>query len=70
MSKKRSAGFNAKITLAALANGKSTSRRVSWFEIHPNIKFTWKRQFLESPADFFDKNCKSRKQIEGQINEF
>jgi len=53
-----------------MANGKSTSRRVSRFKIHPNIIFTWKWQFIESPADFFDKNCKSRKQIEGQINEF
>ncbi len=30
---------------------------------------TWKRQLLDSAADLFDKNQKSRKQVEGQVDE-
>jgi hypothetical protein len=30
---------------------------------------TWKRQLLESAADLFDKTHKTRKQVEGQVDE-
>lgn len=29
----------------------------------------WKRQLLDSAAELFDKNQKSRKQMEGQVDE-
>ena len=29
----------------------------------------WKRQLLDGAAELFDKNNKSRKQIEGQVDE-
>jgi hypothetical protein len=30
---------------------------------------TWKRQLLDSAAELFDKSHKSRKQVEGQLDE-
>jgi transposase len=72
MSKKRkqhSAQFKAKVALAALQNEETTAQIASRFEIHPTMISTWKRQLLDSAADLFDKNQKSRKQVEGQLDE-
>ena len=72
MSKKRkqhSAQFKAKVALAALQNEETTAQLATRFEIHPTMISTWKRQLLDSAADLFDKNQKSRKQVEGQLDE-
>jgi transposase len=72
MSKKRkqhSSQFKAKVALAALQNEETTAQLASRFEIHPTMISTWKRQLLDSAADLFDKNQKSRKQVEGQLDE-
>jgi transposase len=72
MSKKRkqhSAQFKAKVALAALQNEETTAQLASRFDIHPTMISTWKRQLLDSAADLFDKNQKSRKQVEGQIDD-
>ena len=72
MSKKRkqhSAQFKAKVALAALQNEETTAQLASRFDIHPTMISTWKRQLLDSAADLFDKNQKSRKQAEGQLDE-
>ena len=72
MSKKRkqhSAQFKAKVALAALLNEETTAQLASRFDIHPTMISTWKRQLLDSAADLFDKNQKSRKQVEGQLDE-
>lgn len=58
----------AKDALAALANEESNARLASRFEIHPTTISTWK--LLESPTELFNKSHKSRKQIEGQVDEF
>jgi len=71
MSKKRkqhSAQFKAKVALAALQNEETTAQLASRFDIHPTMISTWKRQLLDSAADLFDKNQKSRKQVEGQLD--
>jgi transposase len=72
MSKKRKqhgAQFKAKVALAALQNEETTAQLASRFDIHPTMISTWKRQLLDSAADLFDKNQKSRKQVEGQLDE-
>jgi transposase len=72
MSKKRkqhSVQFKAKVALAALQNEETTAQLASRFDIHPTMISTWKRQLLDSAADLFDKNQKSRKQVEGQLDE-
>ena len=72
MSKKRkqhSPQFKAKVALAALQNEETTAQLASRFDIHPTMISTWKRQLLDSAADLFDKNQKSRKQVEGQLDE-
>ena len=72
MSKKRkqhSAQFKAKVALAALQNEETTAQLASRFDIHPTMISPWKRQLLDSAADLFDKNQKSRKQVEGQLDE-
>ena len=72
MSKKRkqhSAQFKAKVALSALQNEETTAQLASRFDIHPTMISTWKRQLLDSAADLFDKNQKSRKQVEGQIDD-
>ena len=72
MSKKRkqhSAQFKAKVALAALQNEETTAQLSSRFDVHPTMISTWKRQLLDSAAEIFDKNHKSRKQLQGQLDE-
>ena len=73
----KKAGSRRRLTLkkikamveVALQDDETTDRLASRFEIHPTMISTWKRQLLDSAADLFDKNQKSRKQVEGQLDE-
>jgi|WetSurMetagenome_2_1015567.scaffolds.fasta_scaffold425824_2 transposase len=72
MSKKRkkpSSQFKAKVALAALADEEATAQLAGRFEVHPTMISTWKRQLLDSAAELLDKNHRTRKQVEGQLDE-
>jgi transposase len=72
MSKKRkqhSAQFKAKVALGALQNEESTAQLATRFGVHPTMISAWKRQLLDSAAELFDKNQKSAKQLESQLDE-
>jgi transposase-like protein len=67
--KQHSSQFKAKVALAALQNQETTAQLSSHFGVHPTMISAWKRQLLDGAAELFDKNNKSRKQIEGQLDE-
>ena len=67
--KQHSSQFKAKVALAALQNQETTAQLSSRFGVHPTMISAWKRQLLDGAAELFDKNNKSRKQIEGQLDE-
>jgi len=67
--KQHSSQFKAKVALAALQNQETTAQLSSHFGVHPTMISAWKRQLLDGAAELFDKNNKSRKQIEGHLDE-
>jgi len=67
--KHHSSQFKAKVALAAVQNQETTAQLSSRFGVHPTMISAWKRQLLEGAAELFDKNQKSRKQIESQLDE-
>jgi len=67
--KKYSPEFKAKVALAALTNEMTTAELAARFGVHPTMIASWKRSLLEGAVDIFDKNQKSRKQSEEQIDE-
>jgi transposase-like protein len=72
MSKKRkkyNPEFKAKVALAALKNEMTTAELAARFGVHPTMIASWKRSLLEGAVDIFDKDQKSRKQTEEQIDE-
>jgi transposase-like protein len=67
--KQHSSQFKAKVALAALQNQETTAQLSSRFGVHPTMISAWKRQLLDGAGELFDKNQKSRKQIESQLDE-
>jgi transposase-like protein len=67
--KQHSSQFKAKVALSALQNQETTAQLSSRFGVHPTMISAWKRQLLDSAAELFDKNHKSRKQVEDQVDE-
>ncbi len=72
MSKKRkqhSPEFKAKVALAAIKNEETIAELAQRFGIHPTMISTWKKSLLDGVTDIFDKNHKSQKQNDKQVDE-
>jgi transposase-like protein len=72
MSRKRkqhSAQFNAKVALTALQDEETIAHLSSRSDVHPTMISAWRRLLIDYVVEIFDKNHKSRQQIEGQLDE-
>jgi len=47
-----SAGFKAKVALAAIAGDKTLAELAQQFDVHPNQIVNWKRQLSEGHPEF------------------
>lgn len=65
--KRHSAKIKAKVALAALTDEDTSAQFTSRFYEYPTTISAWKSQLLESAADLFDKNQKTSKQVEDQV---
>ena len=61
--------FKAKVALAAIKNEETTTQLSKRFDVHPTMISTWKKALLDGAGDIFDKNQKSRKQIDTKVDE-
>ncbi len=68
MSRKRrsfSAGFKAKVALAAARGDKTLAELASQYGVYPNQISAWKKQLIEQMSDLFE-DGRRRKEPEGE----
>ena len=63
--KKHSAGFKAKVALAAIKGDRTVPELAGEFGVHPNQIYNWKKQLLDGAASVFEDGASA----EGAANE-
>jgi transposase len=63
--KKHSAGFKAKVALAAIKGDRTVAELAVHFGVHPNQIHNWKKQLLDAAVSVFEGGASA----EGAINE-
>ncbi len=67
--RKLSAGFKAKVALAAVRGDKTLSELSSQYDVHPNQITQWKKQLLENVDRLFSKDAQDRGDVEAEVKE-
>ena len=61
--------FKAKLALATLKREETTAELAQRFDVHPTMITSWRRALFDGAVDVFDKEHKSRKQVDNKIDE-